>query len=67
MVQKDDTSKVFKFSSLSHAMSFTERCEKLYVIVLGDDGKFWVTTLGEAQELETLGYEIVNGDLEPCF
>ncbi len=60
MVQKGYPSKVFKFSSLSLAMSFKERCEKLYAIVLGDDGKFWVTTLREAQELEALGYEVVN-------
>ena len=50
-------SQVTKFSNLAKAKSFANRCTKLHLIVLGDDGKFWVAPPRVAEQLVKSGYE----------
>lgn len=49
--------KIWKFNKESNAWNFVNRCEKGHVIVLGDDGKFWVVTFAQFAQLEKEGYE----------
>jgi hypothetical protein len=49
-----------KFSSLKLAKSFVGRCEKINLIVMGDDGKFWVALPKVTDQLIKLGYEYAN-------
>ena len=48
--------KTMKFSSRALAFSFANRGKGL-VVILGDDGKYWVVTMRKAAELEKQGYE----------
>jgi len=48
---------MYKFSTYTLADSFRNRCEKMMMIVLGDDGKFWVVTPAQAEKLVAQGYE----------
>jgi hypothetical protein len=50
-------SQVTKFSSIINAKSFANRCNKAHLIVLGDDGKFWVATPKITEQLVKSGYE----------
>ena len=47
-----------KFKSYGLAQSFSHRTEKMSAIVLGDDGRFWVVTLGKMEGLLKAGYEL---------
>ena len=49
--------KLYKFHSLSLAESFRDRLTKTALIILGDDGKFWVACGRDAAELMAKGYE----------
>jgi hypothetical protein len=49
---------VAKFRSLALAQSFADRGTKAMMIVLGDDHRFWVTTMAGAQRLVRQGYEL---------
>ena len=49
---------IYKFSELSNAISFTERCIKIMMIILGDDEKFWVVTPAHSTRLMKQGYEL---------
>lgn len=46
-------------NSLEAARSIAKRFIKPAVVVMGDDGYFWIVTMGEGQVLERVGYEIV--------
>jgi hypothetical protein len=48
---------MFKFTSLASAISFTHHAEKLMLILMGDDERFWVTTPARAERLHQQGYE----------
>ena len=50
--------KVYKFSTLSLAQSFRDRLTKTALIILGDDGRFWVACGRDAAELIRAGYEV---------
>ena len=52
--------KPYKFSSWALAQSFIERCRKIYMIILGDDDKFWIVTPADAMRLEKAGYQIAR-------
>lgn len=52
-------SQVSKFNSLANAKSFAANCKKAQMIIMGDDGKFWVAAMGFAAKLEKLGYEVI--------
>lgn len=47
----------FRFSTNEIAASFARR-GKGNMIVMGDDGYFWVVTMAEAQRLVSAGYEL---------
>ena len=49
-----------KFNSESLARSFRNRTVKMSVIILGDDGKYWVVTMAESVRLWKAGYEVLN-------
>lgn len=49
--------KVYRFSKLSAAQSFQARAAKATMIILGDDGRYWVALLADAQRLLDQGYE----------
>lgn len=53
-------SQVSKFLSLVMAKSFADRCEKIHLVVLGGDGKFWVALPKVAEQLVKAGYEYAN-------
>lgn len=46
-----------KFNSLSTANSFVNNAIKPIAVMMGDDNKFWVVTMADAQRLEKAGYE----------
>lgn len=46
-----------EFNSLANAKSFANRCIKINMIVLGDNGKFWVMLPKFSEQLVKLGYE----------
>lgn len=48
---------MYKFKSLGIARSFSDRCVKIMMIVLGDDGMFWVVTPRVGERLVASGYE----------
>ena len=50
---------VRKFNSFENARSASHRFIKPARVLMGDDGRYWVTTIGEASILEKAGYEIV--------
>jgi len=50
---------MMKFADYHLAKSFAENAEKLMLIILGDDGKFWVGTPKETEKLYRRGYEYV--------
>jgi hypothetical protein len=50
-------SQVTKFSNLANAKSFANRCNKIHLVILGDDGKFWVALPKITEQLVKHGYE----------
>jgi hypothetical protein len=48
-----------KFDSESLARSFSNRTIKMSVIILGDDGKYWVVTMAHSCRLVKAGYEVI--------
>ncbi len=51
---------VFKFNDLINARTFAGRAAKSMVILLGDDGRYWVVSLGLGEELVKSGYEVAE-------
>lgn len=50
-----------KFNSIELAKSFSNRTTKMSAIVLGDDNKYWVVTMGEfARLLKEFGFDAIN-------
>jgi hypothetical protein len=47
-----------QFSCPAAAQRYANRCEKLHIVMLGDNGKFWVACFADAQKLQKAGYEI---------
>jgi hypothetical protein len=47
-----------QFSSRASAFSFANHSAKSHVVMLGDNGKFWVLSFADAVKLEKLGYEV---------
>ena len=48
---------IYKFRSLPNARNFAGRATKPLVIILGDDMRFWVVTLGLGEQMIKSGYE----------
>jgi hypothetical protein len=51
---------ILKFANLANARSFADRTKKPMVIVLGDDGHYWVVSLSLGNELVRAGYELAE-------
>lgn len=49
-----------QLSSRDAAFRWAEKCIKLHMVVLGDNGKFWVVCFADAQKLVKLGYELAK-------
>lgn len=49
-----------KFNTYAIAKSYSDRTIKASVIILGDDGLYWVVTLGEGQRLVHAGYDLAD-------
>ncbi len=50
-------SDIARFSTIALARSFRDRCHKINLIVLGDDGKYWVALPRITEWLVRNGYE----------
>lgn len=48
---------IYRFASLNRADSFASKCTKLHLVVLGDDGMFWVAVPPVTEALVRAGYE----------
>ena len=46
-----------KFTSLANANNFVNNAIKAMAVMIGDDNRFWVVTMADAQRLEKAGYE----------
>lgn len=60
MTFNSSTSQVSKFNNFSTALSYRDRTIKASVVILGDDGLYWVVNLGLGAWLERNGYEVVK-------
>ncbi len=47
-----------QFSTLEGAKRWANNCIKLHIVMLGDNGKYWVACFSDAQKLSKMGYEI---------
>lgn len=47
-------------STAKAAFSFASKCVKSHLVVLGDNGKFWVVCFADAQKLTKAGYELAK-------
>ncbi|MCQ2076121.1 MAG: hypothetical protein MJZ20_03665 [Bacteroidaceae bacterium] len=45
------------FSTLAVAKRWAFGCNKMHLIILGDNEKFWVVTPADAEKLVKMGYE----------
>jgi hypothetical protein len=48
---------IYRFTTLAQAQRFADNCTKAHAVMLGDDERFWVVSLGDAARLERQGYE----------
>ncbi len=51
---------IYRFSTFWAAKSFADRAVKIWLIILGDDEKFWVVTPTHAAKLLRQGYELAE-------
>ena len=51
---------VDQFSSIEAATRWANNCIKLHIVVMGDNGKFWVACFADAQRLVKMGYEVAK-------
>jgi hypothetical protein len=49
-----------KFKSLELARSYVERSSKIQMILMGDDGNYWVGLPKHTEQLHRFGYEYVR-------
>ncbi|HEX2908750.1 MAG TPA: hypothetical protein VHO69_17900 [Phototrophicaceae bacterium] len=48
---------MYKFNNRQNAFEFANRCTKIMLVLLGDDGLFWVTAPAQAERLHRQGYQ----------
>jgi hypothetical protein len=48
---------ISQLSNLESAFRFANNCIKLHIVMLGDNGKYWVVCFADAQKLSKMGYE----------
>ena len=49
-----------RFVSLANARSFAAGASKPCMVMLGDDGRFWVVVMADAARLNDMGYEFAE-------
>ena len=59
MTAKQAIKNTRKFTSFQTAQNFANRCEKLHMILMGDDNRFWVGLPRYTEFLNKLGYEYI--------
>ena len=52
--------KIDKLSKLESAKRWADNCIKAHMVILGDDGKYWVVSFADAQRLVKQGYELAK-------
>jgi len=52
-----DRMTIYRFTTLAAANHFADNCTKTHAVMLGDDARFWVVSIGDAARLERGGYE----------
>jgi hypothetical protein len=60
IINHPTSSRISRFTFWGTARNYSARTTKPSVIVLGDDGKFWVVTMALGAQLERAGYTIVK-------
>jgi hypothetical protein len=53
-------SQITRFNTLASATAFANRCDKLHMVVLGDNDEFWVAVPAVTEWLVKNGYEYAN-------
>lgn len=48
---------IYRFRQSEPAFSFADRATKSMLVVLGDDERYWVVTMADAERLIRAGYE----------
>jgi len=48
---------IYRFRQSELAFSFADRATKSMLVVLGDDERYWVVTMADAERLIRAGYE----------
>jgi len=51
---------IFRFNTLVNAQAFADRCEKMHMVVLGDNEEYWVAVPAVTEWLVKNGYEYAN-------
>ena len=51
---------ITRFNTLAIATAFANRCEKMHMVVLGDNDEFWVAVPAVTEWLVKNGYEYAN-------
>lgn len=46
-----------QFSNKEAAIRWADKAEKMHVVMIGDNGKFWVVVLSDASRLMKAGYK----------
>ena len=52
--------RLYKFGKMESAKRFADNCNGVMMVVLGDDGKFWVGVSRDTEALVKAGYEYAN-------
>lgn len=50
---------MYRFSEMQTAINFASRCEKMMMVIMGDDNMYWVVTMSKGEKLISQGYEAV--------
>jgi hypothetical protein len=59
VINNPNSSQISRFTHWGTARNYSARTIKPSVILLGDDGKFWVVSMALGAALERAGYEVV--------
>ena len=49
---------MYKFEKRENALGFINRAKKIWMLVLGDDNRFWVVRPVDAERLTRQGYSL---------
>ena len=49
---------MYKFAEMGNALGFINRAKKIWMLILGDDNRFWVVRPVDAARLVRQGYSL---------